>query len=172
MADYLKSDMAALLDRLAAALKNKKDEINPAKAQRPVLDRKPVPWVGGTFPSKGEWAKIDPERSDEAEDLGLCIICGLEIGANYVYANFDGDIHDRADRHMELGIDPDTRKLITQAVGAPTATFVHPRCALQAAAFCPHLKKQEYPALDRRGNPLTKDELRKLANVHGNDDKA
>jgi len=153
-------------------------DVNPAGKHRPILDSQPVPWIGGRYPAEGAWAQIDENRAQEAAEQKLCIVCGLDLGADYVYANFDGEPHDHPDRRIEF--DPDTASmdeltalifglLQVEAVGAPSPTFVHPRCALQAAAFCPHLKAQEYPAIAADGTMLTAEDLRKLSNVHDND---
>lgn len=149
-----------------------------APGKRPILDRKPVPWVGGTHPALDEWAGISTERSQEAEEKLLCIMCGLELNLDYVYSNFDGDIHDKQESYWKRpdGTRADSKEemfmtfglLPGKMGGAPTATFVHPRCALQAAAFCPHLKKQEFPAIAKDGTMLTHADLRRLANKHEN----
>ncbi len=109
---------------------------------------------------------MDHDRVWEAEEKRLCIICGLELTEDFVYSNFDGEPHDSFDRREDVYYDSDRGGFVSVIRGAPSATFVHPRCALQAAAFCPHLKQQEYPALDQQGKPLTLDDLRKLSNVH------
>lgn len=150
----------------------KAETVNPASKRRPIIDRKPVPWIGGSYPSQDEWAGIDNNRVRQATQHKLCIMCGLELADNYVYSNFDGEIHDKNDV-----FDPETASFeeLFQFVegkiklkGAPTPTFVHPRCALQAAAFCPHLKALDHPALDKQGNPMTREDLRKLSDIHDN----
>lgn len=125
------------------------DVENPAASKRPITERQPMPWIGGLGPVLNVFRSIDPKRARKAEEQRLCIMCGLPLGTNYVYSNLDGRTHD-----------------FREFLGAPTATFVHPRCALQAAAFCPHLQRQAFPAVDRNGKGLTHDELRKLSNVH------
>lgn len=165
----------ALLERLNKILDSGKNKINPAGAKRPILDSRPVPWVGGTHPSLGEWARIDAERAEDAENGKLCIVCGIPLSSDFVYANFDGEKHDRKDRRLDtehktanelLEMIGGTAPIIL--VGAPTATFVHPRCALLAAAFCPHLKSQEFPAIAQDGTMLTAEKLRRMSNVHEN----
>lgn len=125
------------------------DAENPADERRPVQDRKPMPWIGGLGPVLNLFKIIDPIRARKAEEQRLCIMCGLPLGKTYVYSNLDGRSHD-----------------FREFFGAPTPTFVHPRCALKAAAFCPHLQRQPFPAVDRNGKGITHDELRKLSNAH------
>lgn len=140
------------------------NRINPADRKRPILDKKPIPWLSANGPFEGEWAFIDENRVVIATAEKLCIVCGTDLGPDFVYANFDDEIHDEPDRRMEYSYTRYGR--IGLSVGSPTPTFVHPRCCLLAASFCPHLQGLEHPALDQAGMPLTRDALRKLANVH------
>lgn len=137
--------------------KGAKVEINVKGYPRPVLplDGKntPLPWIGADGPETGEWAKMETIRTFEAEDDKLCIICGLELPADFIFllvgsvqwSTFAGNV-------------------LQQMVGAlPSPTWVHPKCGQIAALYCPHLKAQEYPAITQDEQRLTHEQLRELA---------
>lgn len=136
-----------------------REKDNPANTSRPHKDGWPMPWSAGLGPIFGAWGHIDSTRATRAENEGLCIMCGTDLGEDYVYANFNGEPNDRKarDRYEKIFLDM-----------PPIATFVHPRCLLQAAAFCPFLTKLDEPGLTKDGTPLTRDDLRKMTDVHAN----
>lgn len=133
---------------------------NPTGFPRPVLRRNgrntPVPWVGAEGPATGKWALVDPLRAIQADREHLCIICGLPCGDDYVY----GLLHGRPYEHRSPAFD------VLLGVGPPAPTYGHPKCVLIAATYCPHLKRQPYPACDRDGNKLTFQQLRELAHTN------
>lgn len=132
------------------------DSLNPAGLSRPHQDGWPVPWSGGLGPALGAWAHIDSNRATQAGEERLCIVCGTALGADYVFANFYGSTYDHKPNDFE--------RLLQDA--PPSPTFVHPRCLLKAAAFCPFLKDQDTPGLTKTGEPLTRDELRQMLRTH------
>lgn len=132
------------------------DSLNPAGLSRPHQNGWPVPWSAGIGPALGLWANIDPKRTEQADAERLCIVCGTSLGEDYVFANFHNEIYDHKPDPFE--------RIVLNA--PPSPTFVHPRCLLLAAAFCPFLKKQDSPGLTKTGEPLTRDDLRKLIDIH------
>lgn len=133
------------------------EEMNPASKSRPHRDGMPLPWSAGLGPVFKSWGHINSERAARAEKERLCIMCGTDLGDQYVYANFKGKPHDRRaqDAFEKIYLDV-----------PPIATFVHPRCLLLASSFCPFLTAMTHPGLDQAGNPLSRDDLRKMTNVH------
>lgn len=127
--------------------------LNGKGKKRPVLRgpngrMTPVPWIGGEGPEMGWWAFINSDRAAQSENGKLCIVCGLERGDDWVYALLNGEPSD----------------LIQDGFfGPPSPTFGHPECILKAVLYCPHLKKQEYPAMKQdRVTKLTTEELKKI----------
>lgn len=128
---------------------------NPIGRKRPLLKRRgkntPVPWIGGDGPEKGAWSKVDPDRAQRADDHRLCIICGEALDDTVIFALMMGKPYE----HVS---DAYTRIVYRQ--GSPSPTFGHDKCILLACTFCPHLKRQAYPAMLRDGTKLTFDQLR------------
>lgn len=129
---------------------------NPKGNKRPVLPgpdgrMTPVPWIGGDFPFEGTWKGINGKRANEAEGFHLCIICGLHRGDDWVYALLNGEPADEGTPVSSI------------FGGPPSPTYGHPECILKAVLFCPHLKKQEYPAMTQdKKTKLTTDDLKKI----------
>jgi hypothetical protein len=125
-------------------------EANPKGRKRPVLigpngKMTPVPWVGGDYPQEGNWAKVDHYRASEAEESLLCIVCGQPLSKDFVYALLNGRAYNGA-----------------EFLGSPSPTYGHPECILKACLFCPHLQKQQYPAMTNDKIDLTLNDLKRL----------
>lgn len=126
---------------------------------RPVWDKNghntPLPWVGGNYPINDMWAQVDQNRTDAATDYKLCIVCGNALTPDFIYmlafVSRDGGPREslKADYAGEYGL--------------PAPTYVHPKCGLIAAKFCPHIKNEFYPAMTQNGQKLTHAELSELA---------
>lgn len=135
---------------------NEANEINPSGRRRPILvgpDNRntPVPWLGGIGPKRGEWKYVDFERANQATHDKLCIICGEDRGDNWVYGLLSGRPSDEAAPYASI------------FGGAPAPTYGHPSCILKAALYCPHLKRQEHPAMTQDKTKLTLEDLKKMA---------
>lgn len=108
----------------------------------------PVPWVNGGFPFIGEWVRVDSDRAEAAEVRHLCIVCGEHRGDDWVYAAMNGKMVSDTANSM---------------FGIPSPTYGHPECILKAVLFCPHLKKQGYPAMKQDGlTKLSEDDLKQI----------
>lgn len=132
----------------------KADEFNPVGRQRPIANgpnghKIPVPWIGGIGPQEGSWSYVESRRAREADDKRLCVVCGLNLGTNWVYALFQGAPYDSVGDGIYC---------------PPSPTYGHPNCILIAVLYCPHLKNQEYPAMTQdRLTKLSVDDLKVLA---------
>lgn len=130
------------------------DEFNPVGRQRPIANgpnghKTPVPWIGGVGPQEGNWSYVEGRRAKQADANNLCLVCGLKLEANWVYALFQGQPYD---------------SIRDGFYTPPSPTYGHPNCILTAALYCPHLKKQEYPAMTQdRLTKLSVDDLKVLA---------
>lgn len=120
---------------------------------RPVLPKDghntPMPWLGAEGPETDNWARIAPERAIEAEQDRKCIVCGLELSSDFVYMLAQGEASNRVGFPLfgEL----------------PTPTWVHPKCGVIAATYCPHLKSEFFPAMTQNGLKLTHQRLKEIA---------
>lgn len=110
----------------------------------------PMPWLAADGPETGEWAKINAMRAFESEAYQSCIVCGLDLSPDFVYMVAEGKISDMVG---SIFLDE-----------LPTPTWVHPKCGVIAATFCPHLKSALHPAATQTGHLLTHEELKDLAN--------
>lgn len=81
---------------------------------------------------------------------GECIVCGLKLTDDFIYMLVSGMLASN-----EAGIH------------TPAPTFVHRKCGRIAAIFCPHLKRQEHPAVTQDGQMLTHAQLAELAKESG-----
>lgn len=131
-----------------------RDRQNPAGRKRPVMDgpdgrKTPSPWIAGAGTSLGQWSYVDSERARDADSNSKCIVCGENRGDNWVYALMNGKPSDS----------------VGDAVfSPPSPTYGHPNCILQAVLYCPHLKRQEYPAMTQDKTALISvDRLKELA---------
>ncbi len=133
-------------------------QINRKGFPRPTLPMNgkntPLPWVGGTKPEDGEWASTYQPRAKEAEAERLCIVCGLELSDDFIYMLVDSEI---SSDHVGTEWD------VVLGTYTPSPTFVHPKCGQIASLFCPHLKREKYPAQTQNGRKLTHDQLKDLA---------
>lgn len=124
---------------------------------RPVLPRNgkntPIPWIGDDGPAEGVWARVSGQRGRQASDQNLCIVCGETLTEDWVLCLAFGNGITHISRLAELGI------------GSPTPTWTHPKCAVIAALYCPHLKGQHYPAEAQDGTKLTVEDLKKLSHA-------
>lgn len=160
-------------------------EKNPSGRSRPVhrlpSDSKspragklaPVPWVGGPYPHLSEWARVDSERSSEAQREGLCIVCGEALGDFWLYSVVNDEISDTDQQKLDVDIrDAQTvgqalaiiKVKMEMADRPPAPTWGHPHCLNLAALYCPHLSKQTHPAVLRtRVHRISVQDLKTLA---------
>lgn len=137
--------------------------INHKGWPRPVEERNghntPMPWVGGSGPEKGGWSITDGNRAWAASDAKICVVCGNELSADWVYmvANLEVTLGTHSFGKEPLVADKKGEN------GLPSPTRVHPKCGVIAAKFCPHLKKNRLPAKTQSGLFLTHQELMNLA---------
>lgn len=124
---------------------------------RPVLPRNgkntPVPWIGDDGPAEGVWARVSGYRGMQASEQKLCIICGESLTEDWVLCLVEGKGFTRRSPLAEFG------------VGSPTPTWTHPKCAVIAALYCPHLNRVPHPAAAQDGTLLTLDDLKKLSHA-------
>lgn len=130
---------------------------NEAGFPRPVLPKDgkntPVPWIGDDGPAEGVWARVSGQRGRLASDHDLCIVCGETLTEDWVLCLAFGNGIAQISPLAEWG------------VGSPTPTWTHPKCALIAALYCPHLQNQEHPAETQDGTLLTVEDLKKLSHA-------
>lgn len=84
-----------------------------------VPNRMPVPWINGNNPVTGQWLVFDINRCKVAHPMRNCTVCGSRMKGTVVYLNL-------AQRDGRW----------TSGPGA------HPKCALIAANYCPHVLEQ------------------------------
>jgi len=146
-------------DDYLGSFKRDESDKNVEGYPRPVLDRNghntPIPWVSNKGPEDGEWARIDSDRAVEAEKDELCIVCGLTLTPDYIYLLVDSQ-HKSDQAPTYAGLSALFGEL-------PSPTYVHPKCGQIAALYCPHLKRNKFPAETQNGQRLTHDALKELA---------
>lgn len=119
----------------------------------------PLPWVGGNYPEEEQWARVDTVRAYGSEVDKLCIVCGLDLPPENPKADKDDDFIFM----LVNGEDYSETTGLSLFGQLPSPTWVHPKCGRIAALFCPHLKRQEYPAMRQNGQRLSQEELSELA---------
>lgn len=138
------------------------NEVNPAGMRRPIMRgpsgrMTPAPWVAGEQLGRadgGRWSYVDEYRANIAEINHLCIVCGTHRGDDWVYGLLFGKPYDH------ITTDPVERIF---NIGSPATTYGHPECILKAALYCPHLQRQDYPAMTQdRTTKLTVDDLKDI----------
>jgi len=110
----------------------------------------PLPWTGADGPKNGKWKHIDTDRMNEAIDDKLCILCGLELSDDWVYCLING----KPGRDIHMG------SLFSLIFRPSPSTKCHPKCAIIACTFCPHLKSQTHPIMTQDGKKWTVKEFR------------